>query len=74
MTLKLKTILLKRRANEKTIKEIHSGFDKILKNNSMLYVIYPLDSDFIEKKYSHKKIATIYNGPIKCGFYKINNA
>ena len=28
---------------------------KILKNNSMLYVIYPLESDFIEKKYSHKK-------------------
>ena len=60
--------------DKQAMTEIHSGFDKILKNNNTLYAIYPLESDFIEQNYNYKKITDIYNGPIKCGFYKINNA
>ena len=53
------------------IAEIHDGFKKILDSNSKLYVIYPIDSDFIEDNYKYKKILDIYNGPILCGFYEI---
>ena len=60
--------------DKKVINEIHKGFNKILKRDSELYVIYPLESDFIEENYNYRKITNIYNGPIKCGFYKIKNA
>ena len=60
--------------DENTIKTIHRGFRKILSSGCSIHLIYPIESDFIENNYDFKKLATLYNGPIKCGFYKINNA
>ena len=54
-------------------KSIHLGFKKILETGSELYVIYPLDQDFIENNYDYNLISNIYNGAIKCGFYNIKN-
>ena len=52
---------------------IHSGFKKILNTNSKLYVIYPLNDEFIHENYDYDLITEIYNGAIKCGFYNIKN-
>ena len=52
---------------------IHKGLKKILSSESQIYLLYPIDSDFITKNYKYEKLATIYNGSIKCGFYKIIN-
>ena len=54
-------------------KSIHAGFKKILETNSSLYVIYPLNQDFIENNYDYDLITKIYNGAIECGFYNIKN-
>ena len=58
--------------DEYQIKCIHQGFKSLLKQKSSIYLIYPENSDFIKDNYSFTQIASIYNGPIKCGFYKIN--
>ena len=54
-------------------KSIHLGFKKILEIGSELYVIYPLDQDFIENNYDYNLVSNIYNGAIECGFYNIKN-
>ena len=58
---------------EDEYKSIHEGFKKILQSGSRLYVIYPLEQDFIEQNYDYDLIANLYNGSIKCGFYNIKN-
>ena len=60
--------------DEHQIKRIHQGLKNLLKHKSSIYLIYPEDSEFILDHYSFTQISSIYNGPIKCGFYKINNA
>ena len=58
---------------EDEYKSIHQGFKKILQTNSRLYVIYPIEQDFIEKNYDYDLIMNLYNGSIKCGLYNIKN-
>ena len=58
--------------DEYQINIIHKGFQKLLKSNCSIYIIYPENSDFIKDNYNCKKISTLYNGPIKCGFYEIS--
>ena len=59
--------------DESQISMIHKGFQRLLKSNCSIYLIYPEDSNFIQDNYNYEKIATLYNGPIKCGFYKISS-
>ena len=56
-----------------SFKSIHAGFNKILKTNTNLYVIYPLEDPFIEQNYDYDLITELYNGALKCGFYNIKN-
>ena len=60
--------------DEQQIKCIHQGLKSLLKLKSSIYLIYPEDSDFIKDNYSSTKLSSIYNGPIKCGFYKLKGA
>lgn len=55
-----------------TEETIHRGFKEILNNDNSIYLIYPYNSDFITQNYIFNEIAILYNGPIKCGFYRIN--
>ena len=56
---------------KKQIQDIHRGIKEILKIGASLYLIYPEESSFITNNYNFKKLASIYNGPIKCGFYQL---
>ncbi len=59
--------------SEDSYKSIHAGFKSILNANVDLFVIFPLNQDFIEKNYDYDLVSTLYNGSIECGFYKIKN-
>ena len=59
--------------DESDIKSINKGLKNLLKFNSQVYLIYPKENNFIKDNYKFKEIALIYNGPIECGFYKIEN-
>ena len=59
--------------DEQQIKRIHQGLKNLLKLKSSIYLIYPEDSDFIKNQYNFTKLSSLYNGPIKCGFYRIKS-
>jgi len=50
---------------------VSRGLNYFLESNCDVYVIYPTQSNFINENFEYKKITEIYNGPIKCGFYKL---
>ena len=57
--------------NEKELSLVSRGLNYFLESNCDVYVIYPTQSNFINENFECKKITEIYNGPIKCGFYKL---
>ena len=59
--------------NQKELSIILKGLKTFLSFGCAVYVIYPLESDFIKNNFNYNKITEIYNGPIKCGFYKLAN-
>ncbi len=57
--------------DEKELSVILKGLKTLLSFGSNVYVIYPIENDFIKNNFNYEKITEIYNGPIKCGFYKL---
>ena len=52
---------------------IKNGLDRLLDHGNDIYVIYPEENSFIKDNYDYTILANLYNGSIKCQFYKLHN-